>query len=149
MQRSMSRNLGSASGPPPEEDFLARLAGGKLISQEEYDQMAPYLPEESVAAALARRFACTGETRLLVEAARLYAQCSQIYPALEICSRAPNLPELRRIIRKILPALRREYPDTGLLGKLTDEALLVIDLRGEKITRFPPILPATEFGPVE
>lgn len=129
-----------------DDAFLNRLARGGIISQDEYDQAAGDLPPEILAAALARRFESTGETRALAEAARLYARAGFLYEALEACSRAPRVPALKQIIQKSLPALRRAYPGARRVGKLLDQALLVIDLDTGRIVRFPPILPATMCG---
>ncbi len=126
-----------------EDKFLVKLARGGLVSQDEYDQLCQDMPPETVAAALARRFEATGETRMLVEAARLYTQAGLDYQVLEVCSRSPHLPELRRFIQKTLPRIRQDYPDTRLIGKLMDEAFLVIDLETGNIVRFPPLMPAT------
>ncbi len=123
-----------------EDKFLAKLARGGLVSQDEYDQLCQDIPPETVAAALARRFEATGETRMLVEAARLYAQAGLDYQVLEVCSRSPHLPELRRIIQKTLPHIRQDYPDTKLVGKLVDEAFLVLDLDTGSIVRFPSLI---------
>lgn len=129
--------------PSAEDAFLERLARGGIITQDEYDQVAGDLPPEALAAALARRFESTGETRILVEAARLYAQSGFLYKALEACSRASRVPGLKQIVQESLPALRRDYPGARRVGKLLDQALLVIDLETGRIVRFPPILPAT------
>jgi hypothetical protein len=126
-----------------EDAFLDRLARGQIVAQDEYDQMCDSLPLETIAAALARRFTWTGESRTLVEAARLYALAGFLYEALEVCSRSPHVYGLRQIVLKSLPAVRSAYPGARLVGKLLDEALLVIDLETGKIVRFPPILPAT------
>ncbi len=123
-----------------EDKFLARLARGGLVSQDEYDQLCQDMPPEIIAAALARRFEATGETRMLVEAARLFAQAGLNYQVLEVCSRSPHLPELRHMIQKTLPRIRQDYPDTKLVGKLMDEAFLVIDLESGSIVRFPPLI---------
>jgi hypothetical protein len=126
-----------------EDEFLARLASGKLVEQDEYDQMTPDLPAELIASALAKRYEISGETKMLIEAARLYQRGGLYYHALELCSRAPRIKDLQRIADKIIPIVRRDYPDTRMVGKLTDEAMLVIDLNGGTIIRFPPILPTT------
>src|SRR5690349_1273304 len=126
-----------------EDQFLAKIARGGLVSQDEYDQLCQDLPPEIVAGALARRFDATGETRMLVEAARLYARAGYDYQLLEVCSRSPHQHELQRLVQRTLPRLRVEYPDIQLIGKLMDEAFLVIDLFSGKIVRFPPIMPAT------
>ncbi len=123
-----------------EDRFLARLARGGLVSQDEYDQLCQGMPPETLAAALARRFEATGETRMLVEAARLFAQAGLAYQVLEVCSRSPHLPELRRFIQKTLPHIRQDYPDTKRIGKLVDEAFLVIDLDTGSIVRFPSLI---------
>lgn len=125
-----------------EDKILERIAQGGLVSQDEYDQVAQDLPEEALAGALVRRFDCTGESRMLVEAARLYLHSGAAYQALEACSRAPRLPALAKIIEQALPHVRAEYPDIPCVGKLLEEAFLVIDLRSGKMVRFPPILPA-------
>lgn len=126
-----------------EDDFLRRLARGLLIEQDEYDQISADLPPEALANALAKRFEITRETRTLVEAARLYLHAGFVYETLELCSRAPNVAELQKILQKVLPQVRREYPETRLVGKLLEEALLVIDLVTGKMVRFPPLMPAT------
>ncbi|HEX9018848.1 MAG TPA: hypothetical protein VF806_06660 [Anaerolineaceae bacterium] len=127
-----------------EDLLLERIARGGLVSQDEYDQLAGDLPPELLANALARRFSVTGESRMLVEAARLYFRAGNYYDALEACSRAPRLHELQKIISQTLPHLRQEYPETHirLVGKLLEEAFLVIDLTTGAIVRFPPLLPA-------
>lgn len=126
-----------------EDRFLARLARGGLVSQDEYDQLCQDLPPEAVAAALASRFNYTNETRALVEAARLYLRAGYDCEALEVCSRGARVSELRRIVEKILPRLRRAYPDTRLYGKLLEDAFLVIDLHSGHMQRYPPLMPAT------
>lgn len=126
-----------------EDRFLTRLAHGFNISQDEYEQMSQDLPPEALAEALARRHAVTSETQTLIEAARLYAAAGYDYEALELCSRAPRLRQLQAITQKILPHLRRDYPDTRLVGKLLEPAFIVIDLQTGVITRYPPIYPAT------
>jgi hypothetical protein len=126
-----------------EDDFLHRLARGLLIEQDEYDQIFEDLPAEALAQALAKRFEITGETRTLVEAARLYSRAGNLYDTLELCSRSPNLPELKRILHAALPQVQRDYPGTRLVGKLLEEAFIVIDLTNGKIVRFPPLMPAT------
>jgi hypothetical protein len=125
-----------------EDQFLARLARGGLVSQDEYDQLFPDLPPEAVASALALRYQASGDLRVLVEAARLYAHAGFDYHVLELCSRSPHAPELHRLLQKTLPRVRQDYPDTRLVGKLLDEAFLVIDLDSGQIIRFPPLLPA-------
>ncbi len=132
-----------------EEKFLAKLSRGGLVSEDEYNQLCQDLPPETIAGALARRFEATGETRLLVEAARLYAQAGFVYQALEVCSRAPLSHELQRLVQKALPRIRKDYPDIKLIGKLMDEAFLVIDLETGKIVRFPPVMPASGSGDQE
>jgi hypothetical protein len=124
-----------------EDDFLARLSRGLLIEQDEYDQIYQDFPPEILAAALARRFEQTNQTQALVEAAQLYAHSGFVYETLELCSRAPRSPELQKIIQKVLPQARREYPETRLIGKLLEEAFIVIDLTTGKIVRFPPLMP--------
>lgn len=125
-----------------EEKFLARLSRGGLVSQDEYDQLSQDFAPELLARALARRFNITGETRMLVEAARLYAQAGLDYEVLELCSRSPHLHELQKLVQGILPRIRKDYPNIKLIGKLMDEAFLVIDLDTGKMVRFPPIMPA-------
>lgn len=125
-----------------EDEFLARLGRGGLVSQDEYDQIAEALPPETLAGALARRFENGGETRMLVESARLYLLAGFYYEALEVCSRAQRYPALEKIIQQALPQVRADYPDTKLVGKLTDGAFLVIDVTSGTILRFPPLLPA-------
>jgi hypothetical protein len=125
-----------------EDKFLARLSRGGLVSQDEYDQLSEDLPPENLAGALARRFNATGETRMLVEAARLYAQAGFDYEVLEVCSRFPRSHELQKLVLKTLPRIRKNYPDIKMIGKLMDEAFLVIDLESGKMVRFPPIMPA-------
>ncbi len=87
-----------------EDDLLQRIARGLLIEQDEYDQLWQDLPPAELARALAKRHAHTSETQSLVEAARLYAHAGFLYEALEVCSRAPRVPELRKITRKCSPA---------------------------------------------
>ena len=125
-----------------DEKFLARLSRGGLVSQDEFDQLSKELPPEELAEALAKRFNVTGETRMLVEAARLYARAGLDYEVLELCSRSPRLQELQKLVQKTLPRIRKDYPDIKMIGKLMDEAFLVIDLETGKIVRFPPLLPA-------
>jgi hypothetical protein len=126
-----------------EDQFLKRLSRGGLVSQDEYEQLRQDLPPELLAGALARRFDITGETHMLVEAARLYSRAGFDYEVMELCSRAPRLSELQRLIQKTLPRIRQEYPDIKLIGKLMDAAFLVIDLETGKTVRFPPLMPAT------
>lgn len=123
-----------------EDRFLAKLARGDAITPDEYEQLAQDFPDEELAQALARRFECTGETRVLIEAARLFLRARQPYQALEVCSRRPNLPEMRQLAQKALPFLQKLYPDTRQVGKLLEEAFLVIDLQTGQTTRFPPLL---------
>ena len=125
-----------------EEKFLARLSRGGLVSQDEYDQLSQDFAPENLAGALAQRFNVTGETRMLVEAARLYAQAGFDYKVMELCSRSPRLHELQKLVQKTLPRIRKDYPDIKFIGKLMDEAFLVIDLESGKMVRFPPLLPA-------
>jgi hypothetical protein len=129
--------------PSVEDQFLAKISRGGLVSQDEYDQISQDLPPEHLAGALARRFDATGETRMLEEAARLYAQAGMDYKVLEVCSRFPRSQKLQKLVQKTLPRIRKDYPDIKLIGKLMDEAFLVIDLGSGKIVRFPPIMPAT------
>jgi hypothetical protein len=126
----------------PEDEFLSRLARGGLVDPEEWAQMASDLPPEALAPALARRFNATGETRMLVEAARLYLQAGLYYHAIEACSRAPRLKTMQAISAQALPHLRGEWAGEQRVGKLMDEAFLVIDLSTGQVTRFPPLLPA-------
>jgi hypothetical protein len=130
--------------PSPEDELLERIARGGLVSQDEYQQIADQLPPEALAEALAKRFERTGESRMLAEAARLFLQAGDAYRALEACSRAPRLQSSQKIIQQALPRLRAKYPGTRLIGKLLEEAFLVIDLHTGKMVRFPPILPARE-----
>lgn len=131
-----------------EDRFLARLARGEDIAQDEYDTIMPDLPPEQVAEALVRRFDRTGEYPTLVEAAKLYLHAGLPFNALEICSRYPNRHEFHRLIEQILPYARKEYPRTPMVGKLLDQAFLVIDLISGQITRYPPLMPATLEGRV-
>lgn len=126
-----------------EDRFLSRLAGGSAITDDEYGQMSQDLPPEALAPALAKRFLVTGEIPSLVEAARLYAAAGYDYEALELCSRAPRVRQLQGIVKKLLPRVQKDYPDARKVGKLLDEALLVIDLQTGALTRFQPIMPAT------
>jgi len=130
-----------------EDQFLAKLANGENISQDEYDQMCQDMPLELIAAALARRFRWTEDLQTIIQAARLYQHAGMLYEALELCSRFPKVMALNRIIMKILPAVRKEYqdiyPGTDKIGKLLDEAFLVINLTSGTIIRFPPIIPST------
>jgi hypothetical protein len=126
-----------------EDQFLSKLALGYDVSQDEYDQMCQDLPLEIIAEALARRFRYTNQIQALIEAARLYAHTGLDYQALEICSRYPRVIELKKILLKSLPHIRKEYPGIRLVGKLLEEAFLVIDLETGEITRFPPLIPAT------
>ncbi len=126
-----------------EDRLLAKIARGGLVSQDEYDQLSQDLPPENLARALAQRFNTTGETRMLVEAARLYAKAGFDYEVLEVCSRSPRSQELQKLVQKTLPRLRKDYPDTKMIGKLMDEAFLIIDLETGKMVRFPPVMPAS------
>lgn len=126
-----------------EDRFLATLARGGLVSQDEYDQIIQDLPPEVIASALASRFNYTNETRVLVEAARLYLRAGFDLQALEVCSRGARVNELQHIVEKILPRLRQANPDTRLYGKLLEDAFLVIDLQTGHIVRYPPLMPAT------
>ena len=126
-----------------EDQFLEKLARGFNIEQDEYDQMREYLPPELIAAALVRRYSYTEDMRSLVEAARLYSHAGFDYEALEICSRFPRVYELKKLIEKTLPRVRQDYPGIPCVGKLLEEAFLVIDLNTGKISRFPPLIPAT------
>ena len=126
-----------------EDQFLAKISCGGLVSQDEYDQISQDLPPENLAGALARRFNATGETRILEEAARLYARAGLDYQVLEVCSRFPRSHNLQKLVQKMLPRIRKDYPDIKLIGKLMDEAFLIIDLETGKMVRFPPLMPAT------
>lgn len=125
-----------------EQAFLERLARGGLVSQDEYDQIVESLDPPALAGALARRFSVTGETKFLLEAARLFLQNDLPYHALEACSRAPRAQGLQAVARKALELARGDYPDARQVGKLMDEAFLIIDLETGQIARFPPLLPA-------
>ena len=129
--------------PSIDDQFLEKLARGYAMTQDEFDQIGQDLPPELIAAALVRRFRYIEEVHLLVEAARLYAHAGFDYEALEICSRYPRVHELKKIVERTLPRLRKEYPGIPSIGKLLDEAFLVIDLNTGKMTRFPPLFPAT------
>jgi hypothetical protein len=126
-----------------EDEFLSRLARGGYIAQDEYDQMAQDLPPELVAQALAARCQSANDAPLLAEAARLYFRAGKYYEMLEVCSRAPQGAALRRMAQKALPYLRRDYPGERRVGKLLEQAFLVIDLETGQIERFPPLMPAT------
>lgn len=130
-----------------EDRFLAKLAGGETLSQDEYDQMTQDMPLEIIAAALVKRFRWTEDMRTLIEAAHLYHRAGQLYDALEICSRYPRVAALQRLIQTILPAVRAEYSDlypaTEWIGRLHEEAFLVIHLSTGEITRFPPLVQST------
>lgn len=134
-----------------EDRFLSRLANGKTISQDDYNQMVEFIAPETLADALVKRFEFTGDMRTLVEAALLYLQAGYPFKALEVCSRFPKEYALRQVVKKLLPALRQEYqedyPSTTMVGKLLDEAFLVIDLSTGGVTRYPPIMPSTESAP--
>ncbi|NLG95775.1 MAG: hypothetical protein GX491_00285 [Chloroflexi bacterium] len=126
-----------------EDAFLRKIARGVNLSQDEYDQMSQDLPPEILAAALVQRHNVTQEVRALIEAARLYLQAGMHYEAIEACSRNPRHPELQRIIRSALPKVREDYPDPDIrqIGKLLNEAFLVIDLLTGEIVRYPPLMP--------
>jgi hypothetical protein len=126
-----------------EDELLERIARGGLVSQDEYDQIREDFPAELLAEALARRFTFTGETRMLVEAAQIFSRLGLHYQALEVCSRSPRLRELQKIVQKNLPRIRQEYPDSPWVGKLLEEAFIVIDTANGQIIRFPPLIPAT------
>jgi hypothetical protein len=128
--------------PSLEEAFLERLARGGLVSQDEYDQTAEYIDPAALACALAQRFSITAEIKFLVEAARLYLYNGQPYHALEACSRAPRARGLQPVIHKALEQVRGDYPDARQVGKLMEEAFLIIDLETGQIARFPPLLPS-------
>ena len=125
-----------------EDAFLTKLAQGGLVSQEEYDQMAQDLPPEIIADALARRYKSTNDLPMLVEAARLYFHTGMYYAVLEVCSRVSHGQAFHTMIQKTLPYLRQDYPDVQMVGKLLDEAFLVINLDSGHIVRFPPLMPA-------
>lgn len=125
-----------------EDQFLNKISRSGLVSQDEYDQLSQVLPPEALAGALTRRFDATGETRMLEEAARLYAQAGFDYEVLEVSSRCPRSQTLQKLVQKTLPRIRKDYPDIKMIGKLMDEAFLVIDLETGKMVRFPPIIPA-------
>lgn len=125
-----------------EDKFLSRLSRGGLVSQDEYDQLSQDFTPENLAVALARRYNITGETRMLEEAARLYAQAGLHYEVMELCSRFPRSRALQKLVQRTLPRIRKDYPDIKMIGKLMDEAFLVIDLDSGKMVRFPPIMPA-------
>ncbi len=131
-----------------EDRFLARLARGDEIAQDEYDSLLPDLAPEAVAEALVRRFTRTGEHATLAEAAKMYLHVGMIFEALEICSRYPNRYEFRRLTEQILPLARKAYHGTRMIGKLLDEAFLVIDLTSGQMDRYPPLMPATLEGRV-
>jgi hypothetical protein len=124
--------------------MLARLSGGFNLTQDEYDQAADVLPPELIARALLKRFAWTGDARTLQEAAQLYLRAGDYYHAYEVCTRMPRSYALKQLALKILPRIRRDYPDTPVLGRLVEDTLLVIDLRSGKAERFPGLLPARE-----
>ncbi len=126
-----------------EDDFLQRLSRGLRVEQDEYDQICFDLPPENLAQALAKRFETTRETQTLVEAARLYSRAGFLYETLEVCSRAPRVTELRKIIQKILPRVQNDYPGIRMVGKLLEDAFIVVDLVSGQIVRFPPLMPAT------
>lgn len=126
-----------------EDQFLSRLAEGREISQDEYEQMREDFPPELIASALVRRFRYTEEVRTLIEAAQIYSHAGFDYEAMEVCSRFPRVTAMQKIVQHTLPRLRQEYPGIHFIGKLLDEAFLVIDLNTGKMTRFPPIFPAT------
>ena len=135
-----------------EDEFLEKLAGGVNISQDEYDQMRQDMPAELLAGALVKRFRWTEDMNTLVEAARLYQYAGMLYETLEVCSRFPGVHSLRQIIQASLPRLRADYrdiyPGTILVGKLLDEAFLVINLSSGAITRYPPLFPSRGCIPV-
>lgn len=126
-----------------EDRFLEQLAGGYLVSQDEFDQMVQDMPPELIAAALANRYRHSLDIENIVEAARLYFHAGYYYEALELCSRFPRVYRLQQIARKTIPIIRKDYPDIRRIGKLLEHAFLVIDLETGKITRFPPLMPAT------
>lgn len=125
-----------------DDEFLSRLARGGVISQDEYDQMAHDLPPEMIAQALAARSQSINDTPLLAEAARLYFRAGRYYEVLEVCSRVSHGEAFHALINKTLPYLRRDYPGEKRVGKLLDQAFLVIDLDTGHIVRFPPLMPA-------
>ena len=125
-----------------EDEFLNRLAEGRSIGQDEFDQMAQDLPPDCLADALVRRYHYTNDVRSMVVAAQLYLQAEQPYQALEVCSRFPRVYSLQKLARQILPQVRLEYEEPGIyaIGKLLENAFLVIDLKSGKITRYPPCI---------
>jgi hypothetical protein len=125
-----------------ETRFLERLAWGEEIAQDEYDTICADLDPETLAGALVARFRSTGYASTLLEAARLFLAAGQPFRALEICSRYPHKPEFRRLAQKTLPVLRKEYPGTFQVGRLLEEAFIVVDLRTASVERFPPLMPA-------
>jgi hypothetical protein len=126
-----------------ETRFLQRLARGEEIAQDEYFTICADLDPEILAAALVTRFRCTGYSSALLEAARLFLAAGQPFRVLEICSRYPRKPEFHRLAQKTLPGLRKEYPGTFQVGRLLEEAFLVVDLRTGTVERFPPLMPAS------
>lgn len=131
--------------PSADDRLLARLSDGFSVSQDEYDQVAYDLPPEAIAQALVARWRWTEDARTLLEAARLYLRAGQYYRAFELCTRSPRSSSLRTLAKQILPRIRRDYPDDIVIGKLLDDAFLVIDLRSGKVDRYPGLLPAREW----
>ncbi len=129
-----------------EERFLSRLGSGANISQDDYNQMAEFIAPEALARALVRRFECNEDIRALQEAARLFLLADLPYQALEVCSRYPKIYALQKLTQEILPHLRQayqeEYPSTHMVGRLLEEAFLVVDLSTGQVTRYPPIMPS-------
>lgn len=115
------------------------------MSQDEYDQVAYDLPPEAIAQALVARWHWTEDARTLLEAARLYLRAGMYYQAFELCTRSPRSSSLRHLAMQILPRIRRDYPEETVVGKLLDEAFLVIDLRSGKVERYPGLMPAREW----
>ena len=125
-----------------EDKFLSKLARGGMIGQDEYDQMTQDLPPELVAQALAERFQSVNDVPLLAEAAKLYFRAGRYYDVLEVCTRVSRGDTFHQLIQKALPYLRQDYPGEKRVGKLLDQAFLVIDLETGHIVRFPPLMPA-------
>lgn len=128
-----------------DDQLLARLSDGFSVSQDEYDQVAYDLPPEAIAQALEQRWRWTEDAGTLLEAARVYMRAGHYYQAFELCTRSPRSTLLRQLANQILPRIRRDYPEDEVIGKLLDEAFLVIDLRSGKVERFPGLLPAREW----
>jgi hypothetical protein len=128
-----------------EEEVLGQLADGYNVSQDAYDQVAYDLPPEELARALLSRWRWTEDSRTLLEAARLFLRAEDYYQAFELCTRQPRSSAMRNMAGEILGRIRRDYPEDKMIGKLLDEAFLVIDLRTGRVERFPGLLPAREW----